>query len=78
VAEAIGKLVLVAGEVAVDAMTERRQAVQQIHGNPWYAAGVSGRTADPRYVKRFVRHRRDRIMQECSRVDETASAEERR
>jgi hypothetical protein len=76
-AETIGKLVLVAREVAVDPMAERCQAVQEIHGNTRYAAGLSGRTADPRYVKRFARHRRDRIMQECSRVDETASVEGR-
>ncbi len=75
--EALGKLVSVAWEVAVDPMPERRKPVQQVHRDTWNAARIPRRTPDPRYVKRFARHRRDRIMQECSRVDETASAEER-
>jgi hypothetical protein len=72
--ESLRKLVRVAGEVAINSMSERCQPVQEIHSDARNAAGISGRAADPRYVKRFARHCRDRIMQECSRVDETASA----
>ena len=75
--ESLGQIVPVAGEVAVDAVPERCEPVQEVHGDTGNAAGFPGRAPDPRYVKRFARHCRDRIMQECRRVDATASAEMR-